>query len=482
MANPNPDVWGVSDTWQFCKYKTCVGNGNSNIKAMRPQIANFGNNDGSLYAGNLNNKTPIDTMIDLTICPCGQDSAVSVFGKIGMFYNYQNVEYNVIPNRVIESTEPINWFFYDGYYNWTDVIRDHRRDRQSAADRWSPEMTMTNNMNGAINPFVYYQIRSILAFVVVACITGYNASGVPQITWRMANDWKTNYSSQKIADVRLQLYSYSSNTDTTITYFEVIDSGNNTIHGVSLLLSTSDEYSEDVIDYAIINSGKYSMPSLIGMNLAGNWYEGRCFYMCGYDMFDGQTYGSVVRSGVTDGGWCVWTEIPYNADNYEKIMKMTACFGVMFTDKAKFTFPLDCVDDDLYLPVLDNKGIAHGEYTHGANNVNNPFYELDSIRDVNYNPYGGDGAFYEAENLEYVKIPKSVTSIGDHAFAGTKLKEVCLSRNCTFKRSTFPSDCKITFYEDMYDINYNISVGGVNSYRTTEYVTHDEESWDSEIP
>ena len=92
------------------------------------------------------------------------------------------------------------------------------------------------------------------------------------------------------------------------------------------------------------------------------------------------------------------------------------------------------------------------------------------------------GAFYNATKLEYVRIPRSVTSIGWSAFKGTKLKEVCLSRNCQFDVDAFPKDCRIIFYEDMYDINYNIQVGGVNSYRTTEYITHDEDSWDSEIP
>jgi hypothetical protein len=97
-------------------------------------------------------------------------------------------------------------------------------------------------------------------------------------------------------------------------------------------------------------------------------------------------------------------------------------------------------------------------------------------------PLEESGAFYNAESLKYVKIPRTVTSIGIESFKGTKLKKVCISRNCKYYPSSFPSDCQIIFYEDMYDINYNITVGGVNSYRTTEYVTHDEESWDSEIP
>ena len=92
------------------------------------------------------------------------------------------------------------------------------------------------------------------------------------------------------------------------------------------------------------------------------------------------------------------------------------------------------------------------------------------------------GAFLDAENLEFVKIPRSVTSIGWQSFQGTKLKKVCISRNCKYYSSSFPKDCEVVFYEDMYDMNYNITVGGVNSYRTTEYVTHDEESETCDIP
>lgn len=92
------------------------------------------------------------------------------------------------------------------------------------------------------------------------------------------------------------------------------------------------------------------------------------------------------------------------------------------------------------------------------------------------------GAFYNAESLEYVKIPRTVTSIGPDSFNGTKLKKVCISRNCKYYPSSFPSGCEVTFYEDMYDEKYRITVSGKNSYRYTDTITHDEESTTSEIP
>ena len=495
--NPNPEVWGEPESWQYCKYRTFTGTGNSEIKAIKPKIADFGSGDGSLYAGNLHGKTPINSMIDETICPCGQDPSVSAFGSIALFYNYQNVDDNKIPNTIVTTDKPINWFLYDGYHNFFYVNRDHRRDRQAANERWKPEMSMTNNINGCINPFLYYQIRSLMCQIVVACITDYQASGVPNITWRTANDWKTNYSSQKIADIRLQIYGYGSNTTENITYLEIIEGSNDTINGIAIMLETSDEYSDNVIDYSIINSGKYSMPTLLGTNLAGNWYEGRCFYMCGYGMFNGQTYGSVARSGVTDGGWCVWTEIPYSADNYEKIMKMTACFGIMFTDKAKFTFPLDCNDTDLYIPIIDDEGIAHGDYTHGAENLNNDLLQLDSVRDKNYDPskpvdpnqYSNITGFNTLDSNAalskfYVLDKVNVEKLGDDLWTicdslseedyenyDGKIKDEFLTTNpidCIISLKRFPFNIPHTFNPNKTAVQLGKSTGTAEGYRTFE--------------
>jgi hypothetical protein len=92
------------------------------------------------------------------------------------------------------------------------------------------------------------------------------------------------------------------------------------------------------------------------------------------------------------------------------------------------------------------------------------------------------GAFYNAESLEYVRIPKSVTSIGIQAFQGTKLQKVMISKKCKYYLSSFPFGCEVLFYEDQFDQNYQITISGNNSYRFTETITHDEESETSEIP
>jgi hypothetical protein len=92
------------------------------------------------------------------------------------------------------------------------------------------------------------------------------------------------------------------------------------------------------------------------------------------------------------------------------------------------------------------------------------------------------GAFCGVTSLEYVKIPKSVTSIGKYSFYDTNLKTVCIPKGCTYHATSFPPDCKVVFYEDIYNLNYQITVAGVNSYRYTDIIVHDEESTTCEIP
>lgn len=56
------------------------------------------------------------------------------------------------------------------------------------------------------------------------------------------------------------------------------------------------------------------------------------------------------------------------------------------------------------------------------------------------------GAFVNS-NVTVITIPISVKEIGEFAFHNTKLKEVCISRYCGRYDTSFPKDCKISYYE-----------------------------------
>ena len=56
------------------------------------------------------------------------------------------------------------------------------------------------------------------------------------------------------------------------------------------------------------------------------------------------------------------------------------------------------------------------------------------------------GCFKDAENLETVTIPQSVSDISDYAFTGTKIKEVTISPDCNYYPNSFPPGTKIKNY------------------------------------
>lgn len=92
------------------------------------------------------------------------------------------------------------------------------------------------------------------------------------------------------------------------------------------------------------------------------------------------------------------------------------------------------------------------------------------------------GAFEGCENLHFVRIPKSVKKIGNHAFTGTALECVMISKSCRYSFNSFPQNCEILFYEDMYDINYEEYILGRNNYRRTDTSVSESDEDTSEIP
>ena len=174
---------------------------------------------------------------------------------------------------------------------------------------------------------------------------------------------------------------YSSYSGSTITYA----SGDTT--------SAADQCStvcimnsvNNIIDYACYNVDRRYFFHIV-TPLHDNAYNTTAtYYATAYKMFTGQTYHSVYYES-TEGGWNLWTEIPYSEENYEKILKMVSLYGCPFNDNDTKSFDINFLSEDLFLPVIPEDGIARGDYTRGVRNVLNSLYDVDSVRDLNYDP------------------------------------------------------------------------------------------------
>lgn len=389
MALPNPEVYGTSETWSKCAIFYFVGEGNPDTKTIAPQInvwdsASLPRRKGTLSRAITAGKVEAGVPIDATICPCGQDPAVSCFGKIGLFKNHSNTDDNKVPDKVITYENPVNWFFSE-IWNYSPEGRGFTpqlTNRDSRLQRWAPDgdLTTSTNQNRYVSPFVYYQLKSIFANIVVNTITGYDNMGRPYIAAMTLDDWKNNHPERKINLGILQLKGINSYTGGTISY-TAPDMDPELSAGVSLLNDI-----DGITDYYTYYTDRVQEARLFGDLYANAYNTDDTYYMLAYDMFEGVEVKSVFLQGQTQGGWRVWQEIPYSEANYEAIMKMAACFGIPFSPTSKSQFAAEFTDNDLYLPVIDENGIAHGEYTHGLRNVANPLYDMDGIRDIDYDP------------------------------------------------------------------------------------------------
>ena len=389
--NPNPEVYGAPETWQTCKYFPWTGTSEPDINLTKPKIPNFDNGNGSLGAGNTAGKTILNIPIDKTLCPCGQDNTASCLGDISIFQNAQDVDGNKQPSIITPESNISNWFIYDGTAQQADFSNQGGENSRNYTaykyQMWSPEGeegTTHPNMNLKINPFLDWGTRSLLLQIKVQCITGYDSQNKPQTSWRYLKDWYDNYDQQPICGVSFIVHGRGSVTGSTITYRQT-KGANNNFCGIGIL-----DKIDNITDYYRFNRRAYT-DSICEFRpfqyLRANYYSSSniTVVMFGIHRFDTMSIEAVVDTN-TQSGWSVWAEVPCFEAHYNTILKWAACFGLPFTDKEKYTFNANYLDEDLYLPIIDDNGITHGEYTKGADNANNDYIDLDSIRDKNYNP------------------------------------------------------------------------------------------------
>ncbi len=390
MPLPNPEIWGTPETWINAPYSG--GDSSSIAESLKfscPKCPDFEteNNKTRLDSGITSGRIIANESLDLSICPCGQDENVSAYGKLAIFN--ENGDISLTP-RVVERTSPVNWFMYDQLGDTSrraesfKIYRDYSWSTSSGMkfDQWSPKAAQSSyNINRYISPYVYWYTRSLLLSIEVACINSVGNSGVNS-TWYTLEDWKSNHNTQSICGVRCYVRAvnnYDANTN-ILSYINTGISQYRYSGKVGILDAIPDIKNNgeltDTTFYSFLSysdRGRYLY--LFKENASFGTSSGMAI-LPAWEMFDGQT---INRCGNSSYGYVFYYDIPYSDDTYEKIMKMVACFGCYFTPTSKYEFHYDMTDDDLYLPVVGDDLIMHGEYTHGADNQNNELYNCDSI-------------------------------------------------------------------------------------------------------
>ena len=426
MSNPNPEVYGAPSTWITNYYLggTTI-DGAENMKCSRSKVAVWNITNPSWTYGRTqlrsavnDGKITANELIDKSICPCGQDSSVSHLGSIGVLVNRKHTEFPEDTEMMLVTTinvplatnnKPINWCFFEsdrptgataGYaleypyklrmtpsiYNYTIWAPDSDYD---------PDSSSKINGNYYIAPLVEYQSRTILLRIEVGYINTVYSDGQPnQINWVTLEEWKNSYSDKSITAARLTMYRATNISISSIQYSR--SSSQARVGGGAAWLdwipvgTTSYDIKPSFAWYGLM--GSYQFPAVLlfepkySLNTKdSNEYE-YVFMPCWSDF---ASYHHSTHRGVnnTSEGWS-WYEIPYSESVYKRLMEIAALFGCPFTPTSTLTFSTSFTDSDLCLPIIDDNGITHGEYTRGTDNTNNPFINLDSVRDKDYKPDG----------------------------------------------------------------------------------------------
>ena len=410
--NINTDVYGAASSWY---YPPCFGSNMQTFfannyallnafKAKPPKCANFGGTDddakGRFTRGIAEGKTPQNMPIDNSINPIGQDPAVSPFGKMKCVKVVSRSGWT--PTRAISdiiNDKPINTFIagYMGSTNSYNNLRGWKHnvgyDRNSI---WSPESNMTDNPNGYIYPITENGSKAILLTPLV-WVSSSEIGGAQNGSWQTLDAWKNTYNTLYAYAIALQVKIVTGVTATNITY------GTNQTSTLfqrftCALYDAITDPDEEFIDYSFLLdtlSGRGDLIMLmryndynetIQQNVVGvHWH----MYFPNVDLLDNCTFQqdwSLSTRAVEHIRWGY--KIGYSDNNYNVIMKWASMFGMPFSPTSQSSFATTFDDTNLYFPIIDDNGITHGEYTHGAGNLTNPFNDTSSTRDYDYDPTG----------------------------------------------------------------------------------------------
>lgn len=522
MANPNPEIWGDSTSWFYApKSYGLTSELANNLNAQKPKCENFGGSDSvyksSLYRAIMQNRITLNDYIDDTICPCGQAPDVSPFAKIAIFN--ENNDLSLTPRVHTVTDSNINWFlsdfveydtnpyFYHELYSSSDNSR-----RTLSLEQFAPKANTNLNLNNTcfgLSPYTYYGLRSFVLSIEVNIMLPNNENPNTGTQWVTLDAWKNDYPTYICIGMRLFVRNCTdiNSGNLSLTYSNTHD---NPASGYSACLAITNPI-------PIINNGTLTNTQLLTIFSGG--INSRCVYIFdvtpqiynyndyrrqrgvlpAWDYFDGQTIHKYYDFS-SDPVCYFYYKIPYNQANYDKMMSIAALFGCYFTPTNKYTFGYNMLDNDLYLTVLDENGVAHGQYTRGAANATNTLYSKNSIRDIDYDPtqpiipvdtntYSNITGFntitnnaaltkfYVLDSANVEKLGDDLWTICDGLSSGDfehfdgKIKDEFLTTNpidsiIALKR--FPFNIPHTFNPNKVAVQLGKSTGTAQGYRTFE--------------
>ena len=358
----NTSIYGTSESWQNTAFYD---------KFHRNKKANFGDNTTKLGDGVSKGKLTYNEPIDksLSYCGLGTESALS---HVRYVQNVNNAA------SIIDSQDRFQTNFLFGEIttqsgttgDYTTSQLSDFKYQKAWQSNFDNDTWWSSNKNKLVEPYTSIHPKSVVFLIYVIAV----------------NSTFTNSINVTLSEYRTQYTNYPNISQVYIVPFMNIDlatenSPSRTQYGAGGNITTNNRqgFCLGLLDEYKIASRSFSMYSyqLTWLRVVmGNLY--------GTDTTERNTATSIVyvpenvgehfkhqRINIYDY-YYIRTYIEYYEGIFDEILKTVACFGLYFTEKTNVAQYGLFTDNDMYIGLLDENGIGHGQYLRGANTVNAP--------------------------------------------------------------------------------------------------------------
>lgn len=356
----NTSVYGTPEQWIDTSFNRYITNKN--------KIAYFAANASRLENGVSANKLSYSAPIDksLSYCGIGRESALSHIGyiyKSGNTYDIREWQDSVVTNFAffqqnntdIDMSQNVNEYRFDDNNIYTGTV-------------WQATQTYSNK-NKYLQPYTLINPQNQVLCIYIRC----------------CNTAKTDY-----RDIDLKTYMTTYKTSHPYIICAYINAffnnqawtSSNPHRTVSGDTETSINGNLRTLSYGRLDNYKCEGKNFEAYNYflcdctvfgffsrsEGFIYQDKLFFVMATE-----TAKEHVRTYLTGGDQDLFAAyIEYFDGVYDEIMKTVACFGLYFTDSATTAATGKLTDNNMYVGLLDENGIGHGEYLQGAETVNAP--------------------------------------------------------------------------------------------------------------
>jgi len=399
------------------------------------KMADFGENQNTLLNGVTLGKLSADSPIDKSIAFCG-------VGKECPLSNVQILASNgneaVFESNIERSTT--NWCLYTTTDRWV-LYGDPNRISDEHSD-WKDVITDTNNINRYLKPITDFNIKNLVGVIMVRCYTTSWVGGFTVSLKNYLNQYVNTH--PYISEVYLSLYGgeVGSSSGRDLLY-----SASGIYGGISI--STLDSFpvdSDELYRYA-----SYKAASSFN-------------YL--------PIYGTYVNSMYNDEKWLIYGNSEFfeierdnnylscyihvtNANEFKELcLKGAAQYGIYFTDDEDIARTGSFTDENMYIGVLDENSISHGEYLKGTATATAVQNDWNSIRDSTYDYTKDiDNTNYDNTTIFY---PQMTTGAFTKSYVLSKAQVDALAQEAYNAVSQAPTEDNIENYNQRFFLTSNV--------------------------